>query len=370
MIRFLDLKKVNQKYKDVFLKKTEEVLDSGWFINGENCRLFEQEFAEYCGTKHAVGVGNGLDALSLILQAYIILGKLSEGDEVIVPSNTYIATILSITQNKLVPKLVEPDASTFNLDPKKVVSNITGKTKAILCVHLYRQLCDVNALKKISDEHNLLLIEDSAQAHGANLNMVKAGAFGNASAFSFYPGKNLGAIGDGGAVTTNDDQLSHVVRSLGNYGGTEKYKNELKGVNSRLDELQAGFLRVKLSYLDSEIKERQKISQHYKNLIKNPKILLPEVASCNNENSHVWHLFVVKTNFREDLQRYLFDSGVETVIHYPIPPHKQNAYKELNELNLPISEKIHKTVLSLPLYPGMSLLDVEAVSDCLNRFKA
>jgi len=370
MIRFLDLKKVNERYKEAFIRKTEEVLDSGWFINGENCRLFEQEFSIYCGTRHAVGVANGLDALWLILKGYILLGKLAEGDEVIVPSNTYIATILSISQNRLVPKLVEPEIGTFNIDPQKIAENITKKTRAILCVHLYGQLSDVRELKRITNDYDLLLIEDAAQAHGACFKSMKAGSFGDASAFSFYPGKNLGAVGDGGAVVTDDSELAHVVRSLGNYGGAEKYKNELQGVNSRLDELQAGYLRIKLKGLSEEIAHRQELAKKYSDLIVNPQIKLPEVASYNNEASHVWHLFVIRTEDRAELKRYLQGFGIETMIHYPIPPHKQIAFQDLKDEVLPITETIHRTVLSLPLNVGIDASDIEIVSECLNNYQA
>jgi dTDP-4-amino-4,6-dideoxygalactose transaminase len=366
-IPFLDLKKINSQYEDELMNAIRRVFDNGWYIRGNECELFEREFASYCGTKHCVGVANGLDALVLIIRAYKILGLLKEGDEVIVPANTYIASILAITENKLIPVLVEPNEQTFNLDSSTVSSFINSKTKAILAVHLYGQLSDMEGLTEICNEHNLILIEDSAQAHGAERNGTKAGNFGQASGFSFYPGKNLGAIGDAGAVTTNDSTLAELIRQLSNYGSEKKYYNSHQGVNSRLDELQAAILRVKLAYLDSETKKRREIALTYNSEISNENLHLPYWNF--EENDHVFHLYVIRTKFRKELQHYLDESGIQTVIHYPVPPHKQLAYSDYNHLSLPITEAIHDQVLSLPLSPVMTNREVSKVIMQLNKFQ-
>ena len=371
MIPFLDLKAINAQYRDELIEACTRVIDSGWYIAGNELAQFEQAFASYCGTKHAIGVANGLDALILTLRAWKELGKLKDGDEVIVPSNTYIASILAISANDLVPVLVEPDVATYNLCPKQTEAAITAKTRAILPVHLYGQLADMPAIMAIAQRHNLLVLEDSAQAHGAELNGKKAGNWGDASGFSFYPGKNLGALGDAGAVTTNDAELATMLKALRNYGSHEKYKNLVPGVNSRLDEIQAAMLDVKLKYLDQETQHRRHIASLYLNGIKNPLIQLP-LGDVNAESymQHVWHLFVIRTNQREALQQYLLNHGVQTLIHYPIPPHKQQAYKEWNNLNYPISEQIHDEVLSLPIGPTLSAVDAERVIALCNQFQA
>ncbi|MDN5491132.1 MAG: DegT/DnrJ/EryC1/StrS family aminotransferase [Staphylococcus equorum] len=370
MIPFLDLKEINHQYRDELIEACIRVIDSGWYIGGNELEEFEQNFAEYCGTKFAIGVANGLDALILTLRAWKELGKLKDGDEVIVPSNTYIASILAITASNLTPILVEPDLATYNIDPAKIKAAITLKTKVILPVHLYGQLAPMLQIMEIAKKHNLLVLEDSAQSHGAQIENKKAGNWGDASGFSFYPGKNLGALGDAGAVTTNDEELAQMLRALRNYGSHEKYKNLVPGVNSRLDEIQAAMLDVKLKYLDQEVVHRRKIAALYLERINNPLIKLP-LSNINAEKyqQHVWHLFVIRTEHREALQKYLVESGVQTLIHYPVPPHKQQAYKEWNNLSYPISEKIHVEVMSLPIGPTMSLEDVEKVIQLCNKFK-
>lgn len=366
MIPFLDLKKINNQYREELVQAATQVIDSGWYIHGGHVRAFEDAFAEYCGVKHCIGVANGLDALVLILRAYKELGKLQDGDEVIVPANTYIASVLAVTENRLKPILVEPDEGTYNLSPSLLEQVITEKTKAILAVHLYGQLADMPAINAIAKKHGLLVIEDSAQAHGASLNGRKAGNWGDASGFSFYPGKNLGALGDAGAVTTNDDELAQVIRALGNYGSHKKYENLYKGVNSRLDEMQAAFLSVKLRYIDQEIRRRRQIANAYLSSIDNPDIVLPAVFI---EQAHVFHLFVVRSRRREELTAYLKEKGVETLIHYPIPPHKQKAYQEDLDGVFSITEVIHNEILSLPISPVMSCSDVECVIDLVSGFK-
>ena len=327
MIPFLDLKALNSQYRAELIEACTKVIDSGWYLQGNECKGFEKEFASYCGTKYAIGVANGLDALILILRAYKELGFMQDGDEVIVPSNTYIASILAISQNNLVPVLVEPDINTYLINPSKIEEKITSKTKAILPVHLYGQTCQMDKINEIAKKYNLKVIEDSAQSHGAYFGDKRSGNLGDASGFSFYPGKNLGALGDGGAVTTNDEEIANTIKALGNYGSHKKYENLYKGLNSRLDEIQAAMLRVKLKYLDNEIEKRREIANYYLENIKNENIILPTVR---NENNHVWHLFVIRTKNRDELQKYLLVDGIQTLIHYPIPPHKQNAYKEWN----------------------------------------
>ena len=369
MIPFLDLKKINQQYRGELIEAATNVIDSGWYIQGEQVKAFEKEFASYCGTKHCIGVANGLDALILIFRAYKELNKLKEGDEVLAPANTYIASILAITENRLKPVLVEPDEQSYNLDPKLIEQAITSKTKVILAVHLYGQLADMVAINKIAKKHNLLVIEDSAQAHGASDNGIKAGNFGNASGFSFYPGKNLGALGDAGAVTTNDNELAQAIRALGNYGSHKKYENLYQGVNSRLDEIQAAFLRVKLRKIDVEIENRRKVASAYLDGIKHPYIKLPSKhLNVDNSENHVWHLFVIKTKQREKLQTYLEKNKIQSLIHYPVPPHKQSAYLNWNFQNFPLCEKMHEQVLSLPISGRMSISDVNHIVQILNQF--
>ena len=377
MIPFLDLKAINAQYRDELIASCTRVIDSGWYIAGNELALFEQNFASYCGTKHAIGVANGLDALILTLRAWKELGKLKDGDEVIVPSNTYIASILAISANNLVPVLVEPDLATYNLCPQQAEAAITTKTRAILPVHLYGQLADMPAIMDIAKRHNLLVLEDSAQAHGAELNGKKAGNWGDASGFSFYPGKNLGALGDAGAVTTNDDQLAETLRALRNYGSHEKYKNLFQGTNSRLDEIQAAMLSVKLKHLDTEIAHRRKVAQAYLAGITNPSIVLPTIHSAFNINNsqlmseaHVWHVFVIRCEQREALQKHLLEHGIQTLIHYPIPPHQQQAYKEWNMDSYQVSEMIHQQVLSLPMGPTITDEQVAAVIKACNSFTA
>lgn len=364
MIPFLDLKNINAQYRNELIEACTRVIDSGWYINGSELTGFEQNFATYCGTKHAIGVANGLDALTLTLRAWKELGKLQAGDEIIVPANTYIATILAITANDLTPILVEPDLTTYNLSPELTQAAITDKTRAILPVHLYGQLADMPTLMKIAKEHNLLILEDSAQAHGARIDGKKAGNWGDASAFSFYPGKNLGALGDAGAVTTNDDELADILRALRNYGSHEKYKNLFQGVNSRLDEIQAAMLNIKLSNLDKEIAHRRQVAQAYLEGIDNPYITLPNQVG----EAHVWHVFVVRCEQRDALQKYLAEQGIQTMIHYPIPPHKQQAYKEWNSLSYPVSEQIHSQVLSLPMGPTLAMDNINKIIKIINDF--
>ena len=366
MIPFLDLKAVNDQYRDELVEACTRVIDSGWYIGGSELEQFEQQFASYCGTKYAIGVANGLDALILTLRAWKELGKLKDGDEVIVPSNTYIASILAISANNLTPILVEPCIDSFNIDPKKIETAITSRTKAILPVHLYGQLADMPAIMAIAKRYDLLVLEDSAQAHGASLDDKRVGSWGDASGFSFYPGKNLGALGDAGAITTNDEELAHTLRALRNYGSHEKYKNLFQGVNSRLDEIQAAMLKVKLNHLDNEIAHRRKVANAYLEGINNKAIILPIME---NDSAHVWHVFVIRCERRDALQRYLADNGIQTLIHYPIPPHQQPAYKEWNELSYPISESIHAEVLSLPIGPTMTMEDVNTVIQVCNEFR-
>jgi dTDP-4-amino-4,6-dideoxygalactose transaminase len=365
MIKFLDLQKINAQYKEELVKAFTKVLDSGWYIMGDELKQFEQDFAAYCGVKHAIGVANGLDALILIIRAYKELGVFKNDDEIIVPSNTYIASILAISANGLIPVLVEPDINTYNIDPLLIEKKITLRTKAILPVHLYGQLCDMPAIMEIASKYTLKVIEDCAQAHGAIFKDKKAGNWGDAAGFSFYPGKNLGALGDAGAITTNDDEVANCLRALLNYGSHLKYQNLYKGINSRLDELQAAILNVKLKFLDNETSTRRAIAHRYLREITNPKITLPIVT---NDLAHVWHLFVVRTDDRNDLQNYLTKNGIQTVIHYPIPPHKQEAYRDWNNENFPISEIIHKSIISLPLSPIMPSIEVNEVILALNAF--
>ena len=353
MIKFLDLNKINQPYENAFQNKLKSVLDSGWYVLGKEVKLFEQNFASYCDAKHCIGVGNGLDALTLIFKAYIELGKMQKGDEVIVPANTYIATILSIIQADLVPVLVEPQLETYTINPNLIAEKITNKTRSILVVNLYGQLADLDTINEIAKQHNLIVVEDAAQSHGAVLNNKKSK---NTQAYSFYPGKNLGALGDAGAVITNDDQLAEILFSLRNYGSQVKYYNDFIGVNSRLDELQAAFLNVKLCNLDTENQIRKDIAKRYLLEINNDNVILPFWDFSDN---HVFHLFVIRTPKRRELQDYLKQNGIETLIHYPVAPHLQKAFTQWNNLQLPITEKIHDEVLSLPLSPVMTVEEVD-----------
>jgi dTDP-4-amino-4,6-dideoxygalactose transaminase len=365
MVNFLDLLKVNKQYEEEIFKAFRSFFDSGCYIMGQQLKQFEDEYAAYCGTNFCIGVANGLDALFLIFKAYIELGKLNVGDEVIVPSNTYIASILSISQNRLVPILVEPNLETYNLDPYLLESKITSKTKAILAVHLYGQTAEMSFINKVARKHKLIVVEDCAQSHGATHQEVKAGNLGHAAGHSFYPGKNLGALGDAGAITTNDDKLANILFALRNYGSNVKYYNLFKGTNSRLDEIQAAILSVKLKGLDVDNIKRAAIAEFYLNEIYNSAFKLPVVG---NFNKHVWHLFVIRTSYRRELQEYLTNNDVQTIIHYPIPPHKQNAYSELKEANFPVSELIHNEIISLPISPVITKAEARKVVDLLNNF--
>jgi dTDP-4-amino-4,6-dideoxygalactose transaminase len=366
MIPFLDLKKINQPYETAFQEKLKLVLDNGWYILGKEVENFEKAFAEYCHTKYCIGVGNGFDALVLIFKGYIQLGKLQKGDEVIVPANTYIASILAILQADLVPVLVEPKLETYNINPDLIQKKITPKTKAILAVHLYGQLAEMEKINEIANQHNLIVVEDSAQSHGAiNNQQLIINNQQSAQAYSFYPGKNLGCLGDGGAITTNDSELAKVLFSLRNYGSEKKYYNEFVGINSRLDELQAGFLNLKLPNLDADNEKRRSIAKRYLSEIKNDKIKLPFWDLSNN---HVFHLFVIRTENRDDLQHYLTQKNIETIIHYPIPPHKQKAFPDWNNLSFPITEKIHNEILSLPISPVLTETEVDFIIEILNQY--
>lgn len=371
MIPFLDLKSVNAQYRQDLIAAASRVIDSGWYIHGEELKAFETEFAAYCGTRHCVGVANGLDALTLVLRAWKELGKLKEGDEVIVPANTYIASILAITENRLKPILVEPNERSYNLCPLKTAAAITHNTKAILAVHLYGQLAPMPELMALADQHGLLVLEDSAQAHGASIKGKRSGSWGHASAFSFYPGKNLGALGDAGAVTTSDDELADTVRALGNYGSYKKYENRYQGVNSRLDEIQAAMLRVKLKHLDAETQRRREIAQAYARGIRNPALSQPVPSSspAKSLENHVFHLYVVRTQKRAELQAFLANEGIQTLVHYPIPPHHQQAYAEWKDDTYPLTEAIHQQVLSLPISSVMTEEQVDAVISACNRFE-
>jgi dTDP-4-amino-4,6-dideoxygalactose transaminase len=366
MIPFLDLKSINAQHRNELIAACIRVIDSGWYIAGNELAQFEQNFASFCGTKHAIGVANGLDALTLTLRAWKELGKLKDGDEVLVPSNTYIASILSISANNLTPVLVEPNIDTYNICPINIEAAITTKTKVILPVHLYGRLADMQAIINIAQKHNLLVLEDSAQAHGASIDGKKAGNWGDASGFSFYPGKNLGALGDAGAITTNNDELANTLRALRNYGSHEKYKNLFQGVNSRLDEVQAAMLCVKLNHLNAETTHRRKIAVAYLAGINNREITLP----APHDEAHVWHVFVIRCNQREALQQHLSAKGIQTLIHYPIPPHQQQAYKEWNAQSFPVSEIIHQQIMSLPIGPTITDAQVAAVIAACNSFKA
>lgn len=366
MIKFLDLQKINLEYQQEIEAKLIEVFRSGWYLMGKELSDFENNLSDYIGAKHSIGVANGLDALRLILRGYIELGIMNPGDEIIVPSNTYIASILAISDNGLIPVLVEPEINTYNIDISGIEEKITSKTKGILLVHLQGRVIFSERLKEIANQHQLKIIEDNAQAIGAEWNGIKSGNLGDAAGFSFYPGKNLGALGDAGAVTTNDDDLAKSIRALANYGSSQKYVNIYKGLNSRLDEIQAAVLDIKLKYIDHENDARRAIAQRFIKEITHPEIILPEYPE--NEKEHVWHVFVIRTPRRDELQAYLTENGIQTLIHYPIPPHKQEAYKEWENLSFPISEKIHKEVLSLPISSVMSEEDISTIIKVINKF--
>jgi len=372
MIKFIDLKKINDSFDPQLSQAIRRVLDSGWYLLGKEVKAFEEEYARYIGTEHCIGVANGLDALRLILRAYIELGQMGEGDEVIVPANTYIASILAITDNRLRPVLIEPDIETYNINPFLIEAGITDRTKAIMVVHLYGRNVMHPEIERLVDKYNLKLIEDNAQAQGCLYGDKRTGSLGHSAGHSFYPGKNLGALGDAGAVTTNDDELAAVVRALGNYGSSKKYVNDYRGLNSRLDEIQAAILRVKLARLDEDNQKRREVADYYSRNISTPAIVLPardtkqRIASLK---SHVWHLFVVRCQERDRLQSYLCEMGIQTLIHYPIAPHKQKAYKDWSGMDMPVTESIHREVLSLPMSPVMLSEEMRQVCDLINRFK-
>lgn len=364
-VPFLDLKAINATYRDELIEASTRVIDSGWYILGEEVADFEKEFAAYGGSQYCIGVANGLDALTLVIRAWKELGLLNSGDEIIVPANTYIASILAISENGLTPVLIEPSLETYNIDPKEIEKFITSRTRAILPVHLYGQLAEMPEIMAIAKKNKLLVLEDCAQAHGASLEGQKAGNWGDAAGFSFYPGKNLGALGDGGAITTNSAELAKLLRTLSNYGSQLKYKNDYKGINSRLDELQAALLRVKLRHLNTAISARQNVAARYLSGIQNPHIMLPNNPTSNE---HVWHLFVIRSRQRELLQKHMAEQGVQTMIHYPVPPHHQQAYKELKESSYPITEQIHQQVLSLPMGQTLTEEQITRVIDACNSF--
>lgn len=365
MINYLSLQKITALHESEITTAVNQVLRSGWYLQGEHIALFEKNYAQYIGTKYCVTCGNGLDALCLIFRAYIELGLLKEGDEVIVPANTYIATILSITENHLTPILVEPDINTLEIDEKQIEQAITSRTRAIMLVHLYGRCAYMPFIGDICKRHNLLLLEDNAQAHGCHFGNKRTGSLGNAAAHSFYPGKNLGALGDAGAVTTNNEQLAQTIRSLANYGSTRKYEFSFKGKNSRMDEIQAAVLNVKLPYLDKENQRRKQIAKAYLEGINNPHITLIK----DNDRDNVYHIFPILCPSRDRLQQYLKDNGIETMIHYPIPPHQQEAYKEWNEQHYPITEFIHQQELSLPCNPTMTDEEVYQIIDSINMYQ-
>ncbi|WP_234571713.1 DegT/DnrJ/EryC1/StrS family aminotransferase [Rhodohalobacter sp. 614A] len=369
MIDFLNLKKINKRYAFELKQVAADVIDGGWYLKGKEVALFEEKFSNYNQVSYTVGVGSGLDALRLILRGYIEMGVLEKGDEVIVPANTFIASILAITDNDLVPVFVEADIKTFNIDISKIEDHISRHTKAIMVVHLYGRVCWSKELTEMAKRHNLLVIEDNAQAIGAEWNGKKTGSLGDAAAFSFYPGKNLGALGDAGAVTTNNGELAEIVRALGNYGSKKKYVHTYLGVNSRMDEIQAAFLSVKMNYLDEENQRRREIAEVYLNGIVNENIKLPEIEEPLNNQAHVWHLFPVLCEFRDNLQQYLSDYDIQTLIHYPTPPYKQKAYNNYSDISFPVTEKIHNQELSLPISYALTEKEIEYIIEKLNRYR-
>lgn len=365
MIKFLDLQKVTEKYSNEIHEAIRDVVDSGWYLQGEQNTRFEENYSKYIGAKYTIGCANGLDALIWIFRAYIEMGILQPGDEVIVPANTYIASILAITENGLKPVFVEPNLTTYQIDDTKIENAITPRTKAILIVHLYGQCAYTDKIGQLCNDYHLRLVEDNAQAHGCLFNGRKTGSLGDAAGHSFYPGKNLGALGDAGAITTSNEELSKVVRALANYGSTKKYVFKYVGRNSRLDEIQAAVLNVKLKYLDEDIAIRKNVAKSYIEHITNPAIVLPEVVDWN---ANVFHIFPIRCKRRDELQQYLSEKSVQTIIHYPIPPHKQECYKEWKNLSFPITEQIHDEELSLPISPVMTKKEMDRVVGLLNQF--
>ena len=365
MIKFLDLHKINERFRDELDAATKRVLDSGWYLLGKENEAFEAEFAAYCGVKHAIGCANGLDALKLIIRAY----GFGPGDEVIAPANTYIASLIAISASGATPVLVEPDPGTYLIDPAKIEEKITPRTKAVMVVHLYGRVCEMGAIDVLAKKHGLKVIEDCAQAHGAYFGDRRVGNLGDAAGFSFYPGKNLGCLGDGGAVTTNDDELATKIRALRNYGSDVKYHFPYRGTNSRLDEIQAAWLRVKLPHLDADNARRAEIAARYCREIANSAVTLPSASDGSRQLSNVWHVFPVRTERRDEFQAHLTEKGIQTVIHYPIPPHRQPAYSEWHGLKLPITEKIHETIISLPISPVMADDEAAEVIDAVNAWR-
>jgi dTDP-4-amino-4,6-dideoxygalactose transaminase len=364
MIKYLELKKVTQQHEEELQQAVSDVVAGGWYLQGEAIARFEEHYANYIGTKYCVACGNGLDALTLILRAYIELGEMKSGDEVIVPANTYIASIIAITRNGLVPRLVEPDISTLEIDDKKIEEAITDRTRAIMIVHLYGRCAYTEHIGTICKRHNLRLIEDNAQAHGCSFHGNRTGSLGDAAGHSFYPGKNLGAFGDAGAVTTNDERIADIVRALGNYGSSRKYVFPYQGINSRMDEVQAAVLEVKLKYIDIDNACRKRFADYYFKNIHNDNITL---SNCK-ERDDVYHIFPIFSRRRDELKLFLANYGIQTVIHYPIPPHKQDCYKEWNNLSFPITERIHNEELSIPLNQTLTEEEVKSIAATINLF--
>lgn len=364
MIQFLDLKKINDSFEPRLLSSVSKVLGSGWYLHGEEVKGFEAEYSGFIGSKYCIGVANGLDALRLIMRAYLEIRTFSHGDEIIVPANTYIASILAITDNNLVPVLVEPDIRTYNIDPLRIEEKITSRTRAIMVVHLYGRSAMHKKIQELAEKYNIKIIEDNAQAQGCFYGTKRTGSLGDVSGHSFYPGKNLGALGDAGAVTTNNQELADIIRTLANYGSKVKYRNQFKGLNSRLDEIQAAILRIKLPRLDDDNRARREIAGFYIDNIKNTNIILPDSGGLSN----VWHIFPIRCKHRDALQKFLLDNGIQTLIHYPVPPHKQAAYMEWNNLSLPVTEQIHEQELSLPISPVMDIKDVQTITSKINDF--
>lgn len=363
MIKFLNLQKINERFEPEFNNKIQEILKSGIYLNGKELKSFEQNFAKFTGAGYCVGCANGLNALELIIKAF----DFKENDEIIVPANTYIASIWAIIHNKCKPVFVEPDIKTYNIDTAKIEEKITSRTKAIMPVHLYGQTVEMKKIYELANKYNLLVIEDGAQAHGAKYNGKLVGNLGNAAGFSFYPSKNLGALSNAGGITTNNKNISEKVRALANYGSKTRNSHIYKGTNSRLDEIQAAFLNIKLNFLESDNKKRQKISKIYRNNICNPNIVLPETIS---EESHIWHLFVIRTNKRDKFREYMYNNGIETAIHYPTPFHKQPSSIEYHNLSLPVTELIHQTIVSIPISPMLSNMEIEKIIDTINKYKS